>query len=617
MKFKKLFIFLMLIFTVFLTYGCDMGGGTNSNGISRIEKDEDSFVSEAVIDEFDIRDWYIKVYYGNDTAEEYDLVQVTYNMLSSEDLKKLVKVGTHELTFTYEKKTITHTLTITKPNSDEIENVINAVASDDLIEGVASENFALPQTRNGVKISWVIEKNDYAYIQGTRVYVTRPKAGSSDATVKLTATFTYFEETLDKVYEVIIPAFGMEEIYNYLDKAINAVNVPSNISDELDLLFSFEDVEFVWSSSNTSVVVIDNTNKKVNVNPVMTNTTVTLKLSAIYDGNTYADYKTYSVNVIPTYVEVQAPSVSNLKVTDSTLSWNSVTGVSKYNVYANNKLIATVSNNSLNLSKYISADGTYTIGVQAVASGSYNVDSEIVTVSYTHEDKNISYTGSYYDKTNLNVSGNELKNNLRSLITNTHKHTTTYEELKKFTPKSDASLTNPSKVVLIYSRKEVQGTWSDGGYYWNREHVWPKSLGGFGESGAGADLHHLRPEDPVVNSTRNNFPFGEVKSGNKVKMSSQNGGEYTDNYLGGGYFEPQDCAKGDVARILLYLITRYSYLETTGITVVAQSMKMILEWNELDPVDEWEMQRNDVTEGYQGNRNPFIDHPELAREIWG
>lgn len=617
MKFKKLFIFLMLIFTVFLTYGCDMGGGTNSNGISRIEKDEDSFVSEAVIDEFDIRDWYIKVYYGNDTAEEYDLVQVTYNMLSSDDLKKLVKVGTHELTFTYEKKTITHTLTITKPNSDEIENVINAVASDDLIEGVASENFALPQTRNGVKISWVIEKNDYAYIQGTRVYVTRPKAGSSDATVKLTATFTYFEEKIDKVYEVIIPAFGMEEIYNYLDKAINAVNVPSNISDELDLLFSFEDVEFVWSSSNTSVVVIDNTNKKVTVNPVMTNTTVTLKLSAIYDGNTYADYKTYSVNVIPTYVEVQAPSVSNLKVTDSTLSWNSVTGVSKYNVYANNKLIATVSTNSLNLSKYISADGTYTIGVQAVASGSYNVDSEIVTVSYTHEDKNISYTGSYYDKTNLNVSGNELKNNLRSLITNTHKHTTTYEELKKFTPKSDASLTNPSKVVLIYSRKEVQGTWSDGGYYWNREHVWPKSLGGFGTSGAGADLHHLRPEDPVVNSTRNNFPFGEVKSGNKVKMSSQNGGEYTDNYLGGGYFEPQDCAKGDVARILLYLITRYANLETKGITVVAQSMKMILEWNELDPVDEWEMQRNDVTEGYQGNRNPFIDHPELAREIWG
>lgn len=617
MKFKKLFIFLMLIFTIFLTYGCDMGGGTNSNGISRIEKDEESFVSEAVIDEFDIRDWYIKVYYGNDTAEEYDLVQVTYNMLSSDDLKKLVKVGTHELTFTYEKKTITHTLTITKPNSDEIENVINAVASDDLIEGVASENFALPQTRNGVKISWVIEENDYAYIQGTRVYVTRPKAGSSDATVKLTATFTYYEETLDKVYEVIIPAVGMEEIYNYLDKAINAVNVPSNISDELDLLFSFEDVEFVWSSSNTSVVVIDNTNKKVTVNPVMTNTTVTLKLSAIYDGNTYADYKTYSVNVIPTYVEVQAPSVSNLKVTDSTLSWNSVTGVSKYNVYANNKLIATVSTNSLNLSKYISADGTYTIGVQAVASGSYNVDSEIVTVSYTHEDKNVSYTGSYYDKTNLNVSGNELKNNLRSLITSTHKHKTTYEELKTFTPKSDASLTNPSKVVLIYSRKEVQGTWSDGGKIWNREHVWPQSTGGFGTSGAGADLHHLRPEDPSVNSSRGNLPFNYVTNGSVVNLSTTNGGGSSNCYRGGGYFEPQDCAKGDVARILLYLITRYADLDSKSITVVAKSYDLLLEWNELDPVDEWEMQRNDVTEGYQGNRNPFIDHPELAREIWG
>ena len=619
MKIKKFFIVLMLIFIIFVTSGCQMGGsgagGNDSNKVSKIEKDSETFVSEAIINEFDIRDWYIKVYYGDES--DFDLVQVTYNMLSTDDIHKLVEVGTHELTFTYEKKSFKHTLVITKPNDTEINSAFETAMADDLLASSAEANFILPTTRHGVSISWELEESDYAYIKGTRVYVTRPKAGSNDEVLKFTATFKYYEISKTKEYLVTIPAYGMEEIYKHIDNAIAGINVPENITDKLDLLFVSGDVSFKWTSSNTNVIVVNNTNKTVTVNPVMNETNVTLTLAVEYDGNTYENYKTYTVKVISTYVEVQAPVVTNLKVTDSTLSWTKPTGVSSFKVYSNNKLIATVTTNSVNLSKYITADGKYTIGVQSVGSGTYNVDSEIVTVSYECVNKNTGYTGNYYDSTNLNVSGTQLKNNLRTLITSTHKHNTTYEELKKFIPNSDASLTNPSKVVLIYSRKEVQGAWSSGGVIWNREHVWPQSTGGFGTSNAGADLHHLRPEDPSVNSTRGNMPFGNVNGGTVVNMSSTNGGGSSNCYRGGGYFEPQDCAKGDVARILLYLITRYSSLDSKSITVVAQSYNLLLEWNDLDPVDEWEMQRNDVAESYQGNRNPFIDHPELAREIWG
>ena len=75
--------------------------------------------------------------------------------------------------------------------------------------------------------------------------------------------------------------------------------------------------------------------------------------------------------------------------------------------------------------------------------------------------------------------------------------------------------------------------------------------------------------------------------------------------------------KGDTARILFYLFTRYSQADSYRFTAVAQSLEMLLEWNRLDPVDEWEMERNNETAKIQGNRNPFIDHPEFADIIWG
>jgi endonuclease I len=172
---------------------------------------------------------------------------------------------------------------------------------------------------------------------------------------------------------------------------------------------------------------------------------------------------------------------------------------------------------------------------------------------------------------------------------------------------------NNGKVSLIYTKySATMNQWNG----WNREHVWPQSLGGNNTSGGGADLHHIRPSDAVVNSTRGNKKYGNVSGGSEVYGKNPATG-----YLGGtsgGYFEPNDNVKGDVARICLYVHVRWgSDWGASNITSVFESIDVLLQWCELDPVDTWELGRNEVVEAYQGNRNVFIDYPELAWLLFG
>jgi endonuclease I len=173
---------------------------------------------------------------------------------------------------------------------------------------------------------------------------------------------------------------------------------------------------------------------------------------------------------------------------------------------------------------------------------------------------------------------------------------------------------NDGKISLIYTSEEVtRADFGGSTGNWNREHIWPKSLGGFGNSGAGSDLHHIRPSDLTINSTRGNLKFGNVNGGNNATGSSLVGGASGGTY-NSTYFEPLDNVKGDVARICLYVYVRYGkeLSRCNDITNVFESVDVLLEWCMLDPVDEWEMGRNDVVEDIQGNRNVFIDYPEYA-----
>ena len=229
----------------------------------------------------------------------------------------------------------------------------------------------------------------------------------------------------------------------------------------------------------------------------------------------------------------------------------------------------------------------------------------------------IAASDTYYNSIDNSLTGTALKLELRELITNTHSYKTSYDDCKNPTlvKKTDGDPNNSNNIILFWSGISRSASW-DGGTSWNREHVWPKSLAWYDTSGAGSDMHHIRPTDASVNSTHSNDPYGIVSSGKYVKTSTANGGVTTQCKHDGSTFEPGDSKKGDTARIVFYLLTRYSEADKYTVTSVATSMEMLLEWNELDPVDSQELRRNDGVQSIQGNRNPFIDNANYANLIW-
>ncbi|MCL2672199.1 MAG: endonuclease [Clostridiales bacterium] len=179
---------------------------------------------------------------------------------------------------------------------------------------------------------------------------------------------------------------------------------------------------------------------------------------------------------------------------------------------------------------------------------------------------------------------------------------------------SDADPTTPGNILLFFSAASVNGTW-DVGMTYNREHVWANSKGG---NLAENDLHHIRPTNPTTNGKHGNYDYGTVDRTKSVTIWTEPGAQTQNEvtgYLGTSVFtntrcwEPSDEFKGDVARIIAYCYVRYH--KNTDITTVVDNVQTLLDWNALDPVDEWEMARNNYVQTQQNNRNIFIDYPEL------
>ena len=243
------------------------------------------------------------------------------------------------------------------------------------------------------------------------------------------------------------------------------------------------------------------------------------------------------------------------------------------------------------------------VDVTVTLVGSYTYKGVTKTKNYTikvekEEPKpsTSTYEGTYYDDIDLELTGNALKAVLRELLQDTHDYYTSYKDCKTKLPSVDEDLKNSNNMILFYTGQSIVKS-QDLSNDWNREHVWPKSLSWFEESGAGSDLHHIRPCNISLNSSRGNKKFGTTTNSN--------------------YFCPDDSYKGDVARIIFYLMVAYTESDNYSFTSVAQSKAMLLDWNALDPVSEVEITRNNKIEAIQGNRNPFIDYPELADQIWG
>lgn len=205
----------------------------------------------------------------------------------------------------------------------------------------------------------------------------------------------------------------------------------------------------------------------------------------------------------------------------------------------------------------------------------------------------------------------------------------TYADIIDILKEADQNPANSNEVWLVYTEQgraklDIQTTSNNTGT-WNREHVFPRSRGGFYSieeddiadgmniywnttadslRHGNSDAHHLRAVDGPENSSRNNQFYG----------TSQ-----------GGYSGPantQGSFRGDVARSIFYMAVRYNGLSVVngypdGNVGQFGDLATLLQWHQNDPPDDFEMNRNNVVYNWQMNRNPFIDQPELVDYIWG
>lgn len=225
----------------------------------------------------------------------------------------------------------------------------------------------------------------------------------------------------------------------------------------------------------------------------------------------------------------------------------------------------------------------------------------------------------YYDPAD-GLTGTALKSALHDIIDDNTQ--ISYDEVWTALQATDEDPDNAADVIEIYTGRSIPKSEHGGDAGdWNREHVWAKSHGDFGTTvGPGTDLHHLRPADVQVNSIRSNKDFDD--GGSAVDGAP-------DNYTDGDSYEPSDEWKGDVARMIMYMDVRYAGddgypdLEVNdqvdnGTAPNIGRISVLLQWNELDPPSAFEEHRNDVIYAdWQHNRNPFIDHPEYAEQIYG
>ena len=257
-------------------------------------------------------------------------------------------------------------------------------------------------------------------------------------------------------------------------------------------------------------------------------------------------------------------------------------------------------------------------------------DNDFIIANYgtpinpTYNNISNNYPENYYNSLQ-GLSGVDLIEAIQNIIANTDNvKAHSYADVKSILNISDVNPENSNQVWLVYSEQprskiDFQNS-SNGIGKWNREHTYPRSRGGFNSIDldsyadgidqywtthidslrhANSDAHGIRAADSPENSSRGNKHYGDYNG--------------PVNNLG--------SFKGDVARSVLFLSLRYNGLEVINgyPDLVGQlgDLQTILDWNNLDPVDDFEKNRNNVIYNWQNNRNPLIDFPDLVDYIWG
>ena len=233
----------------------------------------------------------------------------------------------------------------------------------------------------------------------------------------------------------------------------------------------------------------------------------------------------------------------------------------------------------------------------------------------------LSYELQSYYSLAIGKKRTELKSALHRVVSDSAIYLT-YAQDYEYLSKTDKDFSKPNEdnLILFYLQTSFDADTkcrSISSGCWNREHMWPKSLGvGYDALiNSYTDLHHLRPTDSRINSSRGNKPYGEATT-----PYSKIDGFYYDEK-----FEVSDVLKGEVARAILYMTVRYEgdngepdleiYANDFSDSYPAELCTMYA-WHHFDTVSEEEIIRNSLVQKYQGNRNPFVDNPTWVDDIW-
>jgi endonuclease I len=277
----------------------------------------------------------------------------------------------------------------------------------------------------------------------------------------------------------------------------------------------------------------------------------------------------------------------------------------------------------------IMSPGDYTLVASGVEDLFANVAGDISS-AFRFVDNDI--PAGYYASAE-GFTGDELKAALHQIIENHAAHSYDYA----WTAYRVTDVTPSGKVWDMYSDVpggmppyeytfgvDEGGVGGQEGEGYTREHSWPKSWFGGEVMPMYSDLFALYPCDAHVNGNRGNYPYGEVTSPEWTSLNGSERGICSYPGYSGIVFEPIDAFKGDIARTYFYMSTRY-YTEdaswpgcpmTDGAELLPWAANMLLEWHAEDPVSQKEIDRNGAIYALQGNRNPFIDRPDFAVQIF-
>ncbi|MCQ2333251.1 MAG: M6 family metalloprotease domain-containing protein [Paludibacteraceae bacterium] len=469
------------------------------------------------------------------------------------------------------------------------------------------------------------------------------------------ATYTYYQtDCSGEVTQKQDPTFAFTSASHQMEVGDTWTNTLSNTSTASPVSYT---------SSNTAVASVDESGNVTALKAGTTTITASIPSNATYN----AAQATYTVTVVrktptasfttATYYKTVGNAPFTQKVTttsDGAVSYSSSDPlVANVNASTGEVTIRSAGETTITASitqtvTYNAAQASYTIKVVAGGGGGQGVC----------EGKKI--TSDYYESLD-NLSGSDLFEAIHLIAKQGYK-TLSYTDL--WDAYCEIDINAQGKVWDMYSdaTSYVCGGPAQGanaskeGDSYNREHSIPKSW--FGGSTLtntpGTDLFLVIPADGHVNTNRSNLAYGEVNTANYTSTSGCKKGTATSITITGGntiagntgqsvsypvsgenVFEPMDKYKGDFARIYFGAMVRWAgdyqsfttsegarifqsqYDQTHYFGLTPYGVALLMKWHRQDPVSQKEIDRNDGIQAQQGNRNPFVDYPDLAEYLWG